>query len=135
MGMFCQRMKTSSLMVIRRSAGRNPSWAGRKPLSTAFRKELTNLLLPKSFPRVERAGTLSSVQPTPIETQEGASCFPAILNGFLLGHQALSRAPQVERPPGQKENPTTLATSGQLRVNMQSCSLRWLLAQKPRGLI
>lgn len=124
-------METSSFSP----ASQNPSRAGRRPPSTAFRKELENLRSPKLSPRVGRAGTPSSVQATPTRTQEGASCYLAIWNGFLLVHRALRRSPLVERLCGPKESFTTSATFSHIQVTTQSCSLRCLLAPKPRCLI
>lgn len=124
-------METSSFSP----ASQNPSRAGRRRPSTAFRKELENLRSLKLSPKVGRAGTPSSVQRTPNRTQEGANRSPAIWNGFLLVHRALRRSPQVERLCGPKESFTTSTTFSHLQVTTQSCSLRWLLAPKPRRLI
>lgn len=130
---LCYRMETSSLQPSSCPVSQNPSRAGRRPLSTAFRKELHNLPSLKLSLRAGRVGTLSSPQPTPTRSQEMANCSPAIWNGFSLGHRALIRTPQLERLHGPKESFTTSATSSDLQVTMQHCSLRWLLA--PRGLI
>lgn len=132
-GILCCRMLTSSLMVNWSPAGQNPSRAGRRPLSTAFIKETANLQSPKSSPRVERADTPSSVQPTLTGTQEGANCYPASWDGFLRRYKAVNRTPQLTRLRGPKESSTTSAISGHLRVTMQS--LRWLFAPKPKALI
>lgn len=131
MNVVCCRMETSSFSP----ASQNPSRAGRRPASTAFRKELEHLRSPKLSPRVGRGGTPSSVQPTPTRTQEGASCYPAIWNGFSLVHRALRRSRLVERLHGPKESFTTSVTSSHLQVTTQSCSLSRLLAPKPRRLI
>lgn len=129
-------MTTSSLIFIWSPAGPNHSRAGRRPLSTAFTEGMANLQSPKSSPRVERADTPCSVQPTPARTQEeGANCCPASWNGFLLRYQALGRVPLVAKLRGPQESSTTSATSARLRVATQSRSLRWLLAPKPKGLI
>lgn len=133
--MFCYRMETSSLMVVLGPASLNHSRAGRRPLSTAFIKETASLQSPKSLPRVERADTPNSVQPTLTATREKANCCPASWNSFLRRYRALRRAPQVARLRGPLGSSTTSATSSQLRVTAQSPSLRWLLAPKPKGLI
>lgn len=132
--LYC-RMKTSSLKVTWSPAGPNPSRAGRRPPSTAIRKEPANLPSLKSSPRAERADTPSSVQPSPTGTKEGASCSPVIWSGCFPRYRALSRVPRVSRLRGPKESSTTSATSGHRRVTTQSCSLRGLLVPKPKGLI
>lgn len=135
MCILCYRMETLSLMIVWSPAGQNPSRAGKRPQSTAFIMETANLPSPKSSPRLERAGTQSSVQPTLTRTQEGTNCFRVSWNGFLQRYRALSRAPQMARLHGPKENCTTSTTSGQLRVTMQSRSRMQILAPKLKSLI
>lgn len=122
------RMKISDLIV---QLSQNPNRAGRRQPSTAFRKELASLQSPKSSPKVERANTPSSVQPTPAKTRTSSS--PTIWSSFFRVYQALSRASQVARQRGPKGSFTTSATRSQLTAIMQSH--RPLLAPKLRSLI
>lgn len=123
-------MKTSSPMAVWSPAGQSPSRVGRRPRSTAFRKELAKPQSPKSSPRVERAGTPTSPQPSPNRTRDEASSFLAVWIAFCPGQKPLSSNLQVMRLRGPKESSTTSATSALLRVTPQSHSHGLILAPK-----
>lgn len=130
---MCCRMKISHPRLWKRSASQNQSRPGRKPPSTASRKELANLQLPKSLPRVAMADTPNSVQRTWAMNLTGANSFPTICSSFFPRHQALSRASLMESLYGQRGNSTTSATFSLLRAIMQTHRL--LLAPIRQSLI